>query len=284
MSSNAAEQAVKLQNALGQIEKYFSERRLKVDPFVEKHFSLKGTLVIHKRTFGFDLVRHVLNAYFAVPCIAVKKTVSWFETLGMDRIAHLFNLIPSGLRTDYQKEVERLVARELLKISDDKSSGSDELQSLFGTQALGSLIQPDLLAHSSGRAGITEMAGSAVTLIAAYRWFHNTSLGPLEMGKRLASMNAHKKAVSKFFLGRKLGSVFYKTFPVAPSKHEVMLATAFVVFTLSALTLLTVILSDPVQHRMGVHRRKLLKLLDSLEAKMVLLAHRQFGQAKSGGS
>jgi hypothetical protein len=121
------------------------------------------------------------------------------------------------------------------------------------------------------------MAGSAVTLLAAYRWFHNTSLGPFEMGKKLARTHAHKKAVSHFFLGRKVGSVFYQAFPVAPSKTEIMVATAIVVFALSALTLVTVVFSDPVQHRLGIHRRQLLKLLDSLESKMVLLAHRELG-------
>lgn len=279
MSSNSADQAVKLQAALNSIDKYFSDRRLQVDSFVEKHFSMNGTLAIHRRTVGFDLVRHVFNAYFAVPCLAVKRTVSWFETLGMDRVAHFLNLVPSGLRTDYQKEVERLVARELFEIPDGKSQTHNELQSLFSPQVLRSLIQPDLLAYSSRRSGITEMAGSAVTLLAAYYWFHNTSLGPFEMGRKLASMRAHKKAVKGFILGKKIGSIFYKTFPIAPSKGEVMMATALVVFILSALTLLTVVLSDPVQHRMGIHRTQLLKLLDSIESKMVLLAHRQFGKS-----
>jgi hypothetical protein len=246
-----------------------------------------------------------LNAYFAVPCLAVKKAVSWLETLGMDRPAQLLGLLPSGLRTDYQKEVERLVTRELLQLplakarseqdpnalldemkKDvtlaawlEKASGS-ELQDLFSPQTLRAQLGPELLAYSSRRSGITEMAGSAVTLLAAYRWFHNSSLGAFEMGKRLASSHAHEKAVSHFFLGKRIGSVFYKTFPVAPSRSEIMIATACVMVALSALTLVTVVLSDPVQHRMGIHRSQLLKLLDSLESKMVLLAHRQFGTQK----
>ncbi|MFL5813936.1 MAG: DUF6635 family protein [Bdellovibrionia bacterium] len=300
----AHDRAAIQQALLRSIETYFASRRAQVNGFVDQHFSLGGTLAIHRKTLGFDLVRHVLNAYFAVPCIAVKKAVAWLETLGMDRLAHVLNLLPSGLRTDYQKEVERLVVRDLLqlplaKVRDGQESnalleelkkdpavaswlengGSSELQELFGPRMLQSQLMPDLLAYSSRRSGITEMAGSAVTLLAAYKWFHNTSLGAFEMGRRLARDHAHKNAVSHFFLGKKVGSVFYQAFPVAPSKNEIMIATVIVVVALSALTLMTVILSDPVQHRMGIHRRQILKLLDSLESKMVLLTHRQFGKS-----
>jgi hypothetical protein len=289
--NQSLERAAIQQAVLRSIENYFASRRAQVNSFVDQHFSLSGTLAIHRRTLGFDLIRNVLNAYFAMPCMAVKKAVAWLETLGMDRLAYLLNLLPSGLRTDYQKEVERLVARELLSLPDALieemkkdpaleswmgSGGLSELQALFGARSLQPQLQSDLLAYSSRRAGITEMAGSVVTLFAAYRWFHNSSLGAFEMGRRLASEHAHKNAVSHFFLGKKVGSVFYKTFPVAPSKNEIMIATIIVVVALSALTLLTVILSDPVQHRMGIHRRQILKLLDSLESKMVLLVHRQF--------
>jgi hypothetical protein len=292
MSSHQNHRAAVQQAVLHSIENYFSTRRSQVESFVDQHFSLGGTLVIHQRTLGFDLIRHVLNAYFAVPCLAVKKAVSWLETLGMDRLAQLLGRLPSGLRTDYQKEVERLVASELLRLPHalldemkkdgtlaaefEKQSDSD-LQDLFSPQTLRAQFGPELLAYSSRRSGITEMAGSVVTLLAAFRWFHNTSLGAFEMGRRLASSHAHEKAISHFFLGKKIGSVFYQTFPVAPSRSEIMIATAGVMVALSALTLVTVVLSDPVQHRMGIHRNQLLKLLDSLESKMVLLAHRRLG-------
>lgn len=300
---SSPDRAVIHQAILRHIEGYFASRRHQVDTFVDQHFSIPGTLEIHRRTLGFDLVRHVLNAYFAVPCMAVKKAVSWLETLGMDRLAQLLNLLPSGLRTDYQKEVEHLVGRDLLQLPLGKyrgeievnalldemkkdpilkswleKQGGAELQELFSPRVLQSQLKPDLLAYSSRRAGITEMAGSIVTLLAAYKWFHNSSLGAFEMGRRIAGEHARNKAVSHFFLGRKVGSVFYQAFPVAPTKSEIMIATAIVVVALSALTLITVVLSDPVQHRMGIHRKQILKLLDSLESKMVLLAHRQFGK------
>jgi hypothetical protein len=288
---NSDERAAIQQAILRSLEAYFADRRAQVNSFADQHFTLGGTLNIHRRTLGFDLIRHVLNAYLAMPFMAVKKAVAWLETLGMDRLAYLLNLLPSGLRTDYQKEVERLVARELLSLPDAlleamkkdprlaswmEKGGLSELQALFGAGVLQPQLNADLLAYSSRSAGITEMAGSVVTLLAAYKWFHNTSLGAFEMGRRIASEHARKNAVSHFFLGKKLGSAFYRTFPVAPSKNEIMIATILVVVALSGLTLLTVILSDPVQHRVGIHRRQLLKLLDSLESKMVLLVHRQF--------
>jgi uncharacterized protein DUF6635 len=49
------------------IARYIVTRRERIDPFVASHFSLTGTLRLHRAALGWDIARAPLNLAMAAP-------------------------------------------------------------------------------------------------------------------------------------------------------------------------------------------------------------------------
>ena len=54
------------------LARYFADRRSRVDPFVDRHFSLRGALAIHRAALGLDILRTPVNLTLAAPQIGVR--------------------------------------------------------------------------------------------------------------------------------------------------------------------------------------------------------------------
>src|SRR6185295_6986992 len=96
------------------IEQYIVDCRSRVDVFVERHVSLEETLALQKQSLVSDLLCYPVNALSAIPSLFVKKMIEVPMKLGWRSGADLMTLVPAGLTTRYQREIERLIATELL--------------------------------------------------------------------------------------------------------------------------------------------------------------------------
>jgi len=56
--------------------RYIASRRERIDAFVDCHFTLAGSLALHRRAIGWDLLRAPANLFLAGPALAVKNPVS----------------------------------------------------------------------------------------------------------------------------------------------------------------------------------------------------------------
>ena len=54
--------------------RYLASRRERVDLFVDQHFSLTGTLRLHRRAIGWDLLRVPANLLLSPATLAVSVT------------------------------------------------------------------------------------------------------------------------------------------------------------------------------------------------------------------
>jgi hypothetical protein len=88
------------------------------------------------------------------------------------------------------------------------------------------------------------------------------------LGLKVSSAIAHQIAVSNFILGPTVGGFYYTVFPAAASTTLIAASTGAVVMALAVLTSFSGIVMDPVQSRLGVHKRRLLRLIDSLEGQL----------------
>ena len=89
--------------------------------------------------------------------------------------------------------------------------------------------------------------------------------GVATLGPALAGMLAQQVAIASFPLGAGLGGLWYGLFPAAPSFGLVAGLTGGVALAASALAAFAGIVADPVQRRLGLHRKRLLWLIDALE-------------------
>jgi hypothetical protein len=89
------------------------------------------------------------------------------------------------------------------------------------------------------------------------------------MAPGLAGAMSHAAAVAGFPLGEALGGLWYGVFPVGPSPWLVASTVAGLMLLGSVFAAFAGLIADPVQARLGIHRRRLLRLIDTLEAETI---------------
>ena len=267
------------------IEQYVAQCRSRVDGFVERHFSLQETIALQKQSLVSDLLCHPVNALWAIPSLFVKKLIEVPVKLGWRSGADLITLVPTGLKTRYQREIERLIATQLLDwpctTGDRRASSNGLLERIKQHKHVGPLLAsgalsaetlrelsdiPRLIAeHSSGRMVVLDTAATVLTLATGWIFFGDHSLGISGMGDQIAGNRAKDKAASTFVFGASLGSAFYSVFPPKPSFWEVVGATLIVGLFITAMSFLVGLLSDPCLKRVGFQHRRLNVLIDAVE-------------------
>ncbi|HEV8620163.1 MAG TPA: DUF6635 family protein [Nitrospiraceae bacterium] len=267
------------------IEQYIAECRGRVDGFVERHFSLQETIALQKQSLVSDLLCHPINALWSIPSIFVKKLIEVPMKLGWRSGADLMTLVPTGFKTCYQREIEQLIATELLDwpctMGDRRASPNGLLERIKQHKQVGPLLAsgalsdealrelsdiPRLIAeHSAGRALVLDTTATVLTLATGWLFFGDYSLGISGIGDQIAGKRARDNAASTFMLGASLGSAFYSVFPPKPSFWQVVGATLTVGLFITAMSLLVGMMSDPCLKRVGFQHTRLNVLIDAVE-------------------
>jgi hypothetical protein len=91
----------------------------------------------------------------------------------------------------------------------------------------------------------------------------------MTLGPALAATLAQQTAIASFPLGSTLGGLWYSAFPVAASPALVAGLTGGLMLGAAVLSAFAGILTDPVQRRLGLHGRRLERLLAALEREWV---------------
>lgn len=270
------------------IDDYCQACRARLASFVQRHYTLSESIRLQRRSLFTDLLCYPLNALWAVPYLSLRKIVESLATLGWEKGTPLLSRVPSGIRTRYQREIERLLGAELLawasewEIQYGRTNGleaalraSPVLTRQFGAAEFRQMmlvadeeVRRAIEHYSSGRALVSDLAGSAGTVLAGWLLFKDKSLGLLGIGDRLARERAHEAAASHFFLGKGLGSAWYGMFPPEPSTSDVIWATVLVGSAVTCFCLLIGVLSDPLRKAMGLQQRKLMELIDEMELRL----------------
>lgn len=277
---------------------YFRERRGRVPAFVAAHFSFRGSRRLHRRALGLDLLRAPVNLALAMPYLGAQFSAAVLHKAGARGLARVLRRMPPGFETAVQREVVRLIRAELLELPPGgvggkggtfDGSGARELDALTATI----LAQPGMmatlerflapirarakdpnfqqaLAEELGRYTLTRGAASdlaAATLASASGAlaFGKLTPGALSAGPALAGLLAHQAAVSQFLFGSTLGAWYYGAFPVGISAGLIAASTGGIAAGLAVLSAFAGLAADPFQARTGIHRRRLLKLIDALE-------------------
>jgi hypothetical protein len=96
--------------------RYFASRRKIVDEFVDRHFSFTGSLSMHRKAIGWDMLKAPANIALAVPQLATKLAASGAKAVGADRISEYLGSRKLVFDTEVGKEIEWLVITELLEL------------------------------------------------------------------------------------------------------------------------------------------------------------------------
>ena len=274
------------------IQKYVDSRKDKIPGFVKKHFSFPGALALNRKAIGSDLYKAPLNVIWLPPYTVLKTSSALLKKVGFQRISSRIENMPMGFTTDVQKEVTWLIFTGLLEIpyvQGKRKSNKDALLQIildqpkissFFTTALSKIyrksrnpefrfaLEKNLLEYSKSRTAAADLAGSLISLSAGATMFHKMTPGALSAGGALAAAIAQQTAISNFVLGPTLGSLYYGVFPASTSVALVTVSTGTILAALAIMSSFSGIITDPIQYRLGIHGRRLDRLIDSIEKEL----------------
>ena len=272
--------------------RYFADRRARVDGFVDAHFSLRGTLSLHRVALGWDVARAPLNLTLAAPQIVMQLGAKAADRFGAPRAAKALRR-PILFKTAVAREVEWLLQTELLELPIEQGarrSRRDALaEAILAEPAVDEAIQSLLvqigdraddaafrerLGHAMAEYGTSRAAAAEITtgllsLGAGAVALHKLTPGAVSLGPALAAVMAQQAAVSAFPLGGWLGGVWYGMFPASASAGLVASASGGLMLAATTFAAFAGVVSDPIQRALGLHRARLLRMVDALEGQFL---------------
>ena len=271
--------------------RYFADRRTRVDAFVDAHFSLRGTLALHRAAVGWDILRAPLNLSLSVPQIAMQLASRAAGKAGAKRAAAALRR-PILLRTAVARDLDWLVHVDLLELPFSQNgresrrdawaeailaspevqaalqTAGDAIERQGGSPEFHSRLADAMAEYGVSRAAAAEITTGLLSLSAGALALNKLTPGAASLGPALAGVMAQQAAVAGFPLGGWLGGLWFGMFPAAPSAGLVAGATGGLILAATTFAAFAGVVSDPIQRALGLHRARLLRMIDRLEAQV----------------
>lgn len=262
--------------------RYLDGCHARVDAFVDRHFSLCGTLRLHRDALGWDLLRAPANAALIGVYVLMQLTAAALRALGLRRSGRWLGNRAPFLTTDVARALTWSIQTELLDLpftDRGRCWAHDALAvEIVRDPALAPLVASaaavtrarldpaDLArlisAYADARNAAADLFNNVVFAGTGAAAFKELTPGALSLGPLIAAAIAHQAAVATFPLGAGLGSLWYGLFTVKPTVAAVTAATVSLIGIAAVLTAFVGIATDPLLRRLGVHRRRLHRLID----------------------
>lgn len=277
------------------VDRYVAGRHARVDTFVTANYGLLGSLRLHRKALGLDLLRAPANVALAVPYLASRLATTGLAAAGASRRAEKLRGWKVFLETDVARELTWRLYTDLLELPYDdgeRRSGHDALAleilqdaRLAGVvdgisaaaarahvnPALRERLEQKMATYVEARTAAAELANSFLLAGTGAALFKQLTPGAMSLGPVLATAIAHNAAIASFPLGAGAGALWYGVFAAGPSAALVAGITGGLIGAGAVVTAFAGVLTDPVQRAFGLHQRRLHRFLDA------------FGQELKGG-
>jgi hypothetical protein len=265
--------------------RYAALRRARIDDYVDRNFSLIGALELNRRAFGWDLVRAPTNISLAVPELARRGLVRLATASRARRMAASIDRRRLVLDTDVAREIEWRLFRDLLELPyqagrqvAQRDAFAVEILADPRIAALADDAMPEhrpearerindaVAAYAATRVAAADLASGVASAGIGVALFHKLTPGALSLGPVAAHALIQHAAITAFPLGAGLGGFWYGLFPTAAPLALSVAMTGGVALGLAAVSAFSGVVTDPIQRRLGLHRKRLLRLIDAVEA------------------
>ena len=269
--------------------RYFADRHARVDAFVARHFGLRGAAAIHRRALGWDILRAPANLAMAVPAVGLKLAAVGARAVRAERASAWLGSRRLLLDTAVGREIQWQIITDLLELPceiGERKSEKDALQetilampqiqnALRATLAeLGrhsdepdfrARLEAAMLTYAGTRAAAAEITTSLLALSTGAAVLHQATPGMVSLGPALAAALAHHVAVASFPLGSAVGGLWLGAFPAAVAPALLVGVTGGLLAVGAVAAAFAGIVADPLQRKLGIHQRRLHRLIDTLE-------------------
>lgn len=271
------------------VDRYVLTRRLLIPTFVDRHFGLRGSLRMHRRAFGRDILRAPANVVLAIPALAAHATGAGLKKAGAGRAGAWLSGRRILLETDVAKEVAWLIQTEFLELPTEQKGRRFErdalAEAIFADETVEQALAPvlaeigshaddhafrsklrDVLgAYTTSRMAASELTANLVSMGTGVLAYQKFTPGALSLGPTVAGALAQSVAVAGFPLGSSMGALWYGVFPATASPLLVAGATGGILGVAAVFAAFAGVVADPIQKSLGLHQRRLEKLVETLE-------------------
>ncbi len=257
-----------------------------MDAFVRRHFTWPGTLHLHRAALGRDILIAPVNVLLS-PVLVLVRISAWLcGRLGLRSASDRLRRRRILLRTAVAARVEAAILTELCDVplaaadlARDRAAlraallASPRWQGalrsradLPGAEPMADRMVQALAEYTGTRSAMAEVTAALIALAVGAVAFQSVTPGMISMAPGVAEAVSRSAAIAGFPLGAALGGLWYGVFPVGPSPALVGATILGLVLAGSVLAAFAGILSDPVQAGIGMHRRRLRRLVAVLDA------------------
>ncbi|MBT4428102.1 MAG: hypothetical protein HOJ07_16045 [Rhodospirillaceae bacterium] len=274
------------------VTRYCKKRESRIDSFARDNFSFLGSLRLHRHAVGLDMIRAPVNLAMSAPFLTSRIVAAGCRKAGRKEAAEWIESRRYYLKTDVARELEWRLFVDFLELpfaqgarTSERDALAEELlrdprvEGAINEQLKSAGVKGDdpefrawlsgaLNTYQSTRVSSADMSnallGAGVGAIA----FKQLTPGMMSLGPVAAHALVQSAAIASFPLGAGIGGVWYGLFPaVAPAALTVGATGGLVAFG-AVFSAFSGVISDPVQRRLGIHQRRLRKLLNSLEQEL----------------
>ena len=269
--------------------RYLKTARERIVPFVDKHFPFSGARDQYRQAVRRDLLRAPANLGLAIPQFMLMCGSGLARRAGWQRSADWMGDRRLVMVTDVDRELDWLLHTELLQLpycQGAREATRDALaEAVFADprietasrvvlQAIGQQADdPDfrrdlermLAVYTGSRDAAAEITIAIVGAAVGAMAFKQMTPGVLSLGPALAGAAAQYAAIASFPLGATLGGLWYGAFPVTAGAATTIAFTGALALVAAPVSAFAGLVADPVQRRLGLHQRRLERLIDAIE-------------------
>lgn len=274
------------------LDRWLAGRRERMTPFIDRHFGFRGSARLHRRALGWDVLRAPANLALVPPQLGLHLGGVIAARLGARRAGHWMATRKVLLRTDVDREIEWLLWTEFLELpyaDGDRIATRDGLAEamLSDPRLVAAIAEPlaeiarhaadpgirarieeTVAAYTGTRAAAADITGALINLGAGYLAAQQITPSVWTLGPVLAAAMAQKAAVAGFPLGAGLGGAWYGLFPAAVGPWAVASTTLGLAAAGAVVAAFAGVVADPAQRVLGIHRRRLERMLRTIERNM----------------
>jgi hypothetical protein len=244
-----------------QVADHIDACRQRIPTFVATNYAGRGAISLNRRAFGTDVLVAPFNFLMGFPNFLLRVLSVFSDFIGAHKAAKRLARSHLGLSTNVQRTLTARLMTDLLDLSTNTGVEQERVRERLSQAAL----EPVKI-YVQTRNVAADITAATLAAILGLLLLHQFTPGSISAGSALAHVIAKEQAMSEFAFGEMLGRLYYAVFPASPSLTLIVLALLLVVVAIAVIAAFSGIIHDPIQTAAGIHRRRLDRMLDAIEA------------------
>lgn len=244
-----------------EIARYMADCRSRIPAFVSANYGWPAAVALNRRALGTDILVAPFNFLMGFPNFVLQLAAILLRLTGWRRPASALAGLHLGWPTAVQRTISDRLATDLLQVARGPADPGHSVRQRIRVAA-----DEPVRRYVQTRNVAADITAGSIAAALGLLLLHQFTPGSISVGAAVAQVVAREQAVAGFPLGETLGQLFYAAVPVTPSVATLAVVFLVVTVTIAVVAALSGLIHDPLQAMTGIHRRRLHRMLDAVEA------------------